>query len=411
MPPILNMPQQLLELGRTYLSNGRNIEGLRILRRLVRLPNVSPRISAEANYLIAQDSLRRSAYSEAKEALQEALERDPKNARCHYLFAQSHEAEQAEQDSVDKSLEHYATACALAPDDGRMASAFALRVSRVQDRQRGLVMLRECYQRHGDDPAVVEDFIEGLIEAGEYDRAELVVTQSLFRNDGDDRFRDIRRRLNNRLREERLFGGYRPADQDSQDILRFENFSSSPTQQSKSDKPAKPRGQKPPRKTPEVQEEPVTNKAEAVKVPVYGPQMNLAAVLKQSGTVFVSQLYDQLGLMGRSRADVQRKEIQTVLLQRSFLKSMIKRFSPSTRKLLRSVVQSGGFVPANILFQTTGPDAPPPDYCQPLLQSGLLYMGKDQGRPRSASSEMVAVVPTDLLEKLADVLGVDLDEE
>lgn len=410
MAPILNMPQQLLELGRTLVSNHQFAEGLRILRRLLRLPELSPNIAAEANYLIAQVSLQRADYSEAKEALKEAIERDPKNARCHYLFARSHEYDY-EDGCEQESLEHYATACALAPDDGRMASAFALKVTRVQDQERGLGLLTDCYRTHGDDPAVVEDFVNGLMDAGRFDQAELVVTQAVYRNDGDDRFRNIRRRFNNRLREEKLFGSYQSSDGDPQDILKFENFESAPA--NVSDRPPKPRGPKPPakKKRADVQAPEQSEPNSPAKLPTYGPQMEISAVLKQSGTAFVAQLYEQLGLMGKTRADLRRKEIQTVLLQRSFLKSMIKRFSPPTRKLLRTIVQSGGYLPANVLFQNTGPDAPPPETSQPLLQCGLLYLGREQSRGRGAKPGMVAVVPVDLLERLAEVLGIDLNAD
>lgn len=402
MPSILKMPQHLLDLGRTYIDNRQTAEGLKILRRLLNLPQVPPTIAAEANYLIAQVNLQHCAYTEAKLALKEALQQDPNNARCHYLFAQSKEELGAE----EEALEHYRTAYALAPHDGRMASAFALKVTKVQDREGGLKLLQSCYQTHGDDPAVVEDFVEGLIAAGRHDEAELVVIQAGYRNEGDERFRDLRRRFNNRLRHERLYGEPRQADE-PRDILRFENFgldspAPKPPQQ-------KPRGQKRPAMVDEVAETVETTDS-STKVPSFGPGMSLNAVLKQSGTEFVSRLYEQLGLMGKTRVDLKRREIQTVLTQRSFLASLIKRMQPSSKKLLKTVVQAGGYVPASVLFQNTGPDAPPPEYTQPLLQSGLLYIGKEQGKRGRKEATMMAVIPTDLLERLADILGVELDE-
>ncbi len=66
-------------------------EGLRLLRRLVHMPTATPAMCAEANYLIAQVSMNRSEYSEAKEALREALQKDPQHAQCHFLFAQSND--------------------------------------------------------------------------------------------------------------------------------------------------------------------------------------------------------------------------------------------------------------------------------------------------------------------------------
>jgi hypothetical protein len=61
----------------------------------------------------------------------------------------------------------------------------------------------------------------------------------------------------------------------------------------------------------------------------------------------------------------------------------------------------GGYVPAAALFQTEGPDAPPPDYAQPLLSAGLVFFGRPvRGRV------MMAAVPVDLLGKLMKILRI-----
>jgi len=59
-------------------------------------------------------------------------------------------------------------------------------------------------------------------------------------------------------------------------------------------------------------------------------------------------------------------------------------------------------MPASVLFQNTGPDAPPPDYVQPLVEQGMLFFGRE----KSSSTKLVAMVPADVLMPLAKALRV-----
>jgi hypothetical protein len=72
--------------------------------------------------------------------------------------------------------------------------------------------------------------------------------------------------------------------------------------------------------------------------------------------------------------------------------------------LLATLVQLGGYVPATTVFQTTGSDAPPPDYAQSLISLGLVVFGQSTRGRRS----MVLAVPVDLLGRLARVLKVTI---
>ena len=84
------------------------------------------------------------------------------------------------------------------------------------------------------------------------------------------------------------------------------------------------------------------------------PELTLAEILKKSGTAATSRIYENLGLLGKSRAKDKRAEIAVVLLQRSFLNSLVRDLPAESRKLLRTVVRVGGYVPATTLFQNTG---------------------------------------------------------
>jgi hypothetical protein len=69
-------------------------------------------------------------------------------------------------------------------------------------------------------------------------------------------------------------------------------------------------------------------------------------------------------------------------------------------------VKAGGYMPASVLFQNTGPDAPPPDYVQPLLASGVCFFGREKPRRADAEAKLVALVPADLRLPLAKALRI-----
>ena len=140
------------------------------------------------------------------------------------------------------------------------------------------------------------------------------------------------------------------------------------------------------------------------------PESSLKEILKAGGRAYTERVYHELGLMGKSRSDHQRAAVCTVLMEKAFLASLVRRLPASSRKLLRTVVAAGGFVPMTVLFQNTGPDAPPPDYAQPLVACGLVYFGLDGSSRRKANPPSVAVVPVDLLHKLASLMRIHFDD-
>lgn len=280
----------------------------------------------------------------------------------------------------------------------------------MQRRQRakGLRLLQQTYVEQGTDPVVVENFVEGLLEADRLDDAELVLKQSVYRNRDDSRFQALRRRMGIRLYAERSRRPGKPSRRvRSNTLLPFRN--------SDFGQPAKPRG---PRKPPLKPGKSVESGARSVNAPsppwspseaIFEPQMAISDILKALGSAYTHQLYDNLGLIGKGTPAAQRTEIRAVLAERSFLSSLVKGLPTDSRKLLRTVVRAGGYVPASVLFQNTGLDAPPPDHAQPLLKSGLIYFGKSAANRRTKAA-LVAAIPSDLLTALASVLRVKLTD-
>ena len=130
--------------------------------------------------------------------------------------------------------------------------------------------------------------------------------------------------------------------------------------------------------------------------------MTIADVLKRMGKGAALAVGESLGLFGKDAPKEVRKEISAAFADQPFIRRIVQSLPTETRRLLRTVVRAGGFMPASVLFQNTGPDAPPPDYVQPLVEKGMLFFGRE----KASSPKLVAMVPADALLPLAKALRV-----
>lgn len=401
MVATLNMSRQLLELGRDHLADRRTTEGLRVLRRLLDLPDVPPAVAAEANFLMAQVYFERTSFNQAEERLNEALAQTPEHADSHYLLGRVMELEG--DGSQRRALAHFAHARKFAPADARKQSAYGLQLARTKNAGKGLKLLERAYAQQDADPAVVEDFVEGLIATNRMRDAELVLTQACYRHPGEHRLRELRRRFHLRA----LAGEVerRPtAGDDEPCILPFRTFAA----------PGRIRVRT-------RRHQPVAAPAATTARPAAGAQAAaptsagggsgalLVDLLRRIEADSLRQLYAAMGLGGKDAPADQRAEIVKRLLDRSFLRGIVKRLPTASRRLLRTLIQAGGSVPAAVLFQTSGPEAPPTDYVQPLLTQGLVFFHRQPRAAAQPDRPMMATIPVDLLERLAAILKIDLD--
>lgn len=419
MPAILNMSESLLAQGRELYHAYRYEKALFLLRGLLRLPDLKPAVAAEANFLVAQIHFRQNQLDRARTNLDEALALNPEHAESHYLLAQVIESEQATETA--DSMHHFEKAYRLAPKDARKRSAYALRLAKHGDAGVGLGMLHETYAEESSDPKVVADFVEGLAHAARYDDAELVVRQASYRHGEDKRFGEIRSRYEHRRRNDRLFG--RNTNESEPTLLPFRNLAQpmastdEPPRQEKprsSRKPSVPESKPPRAVSPSSPAKPAnlfgSKETDAYAEPLptiaIGGDLTLAEVLKEFGSKYTARIYECLGLLGKTAPRAQIAQITAALMQPAFMASLIRRLPRASRRALKSVVEAGGYLPMNVLFQNAGKWAPPADYIQPLIHHGILYLGHDP----KATERMVAVVPVDLLHRIAGILRVRLDE-
>lgn len=439
MTAIVPMDRALLELASHSLRFFQYDKAVRILSRLIGRPELPPAIAAEANRLLAEAHFRRAEYEQARDRLEESLDRDPENAESHFLLAQTIEHE--EEDEAQDALVHYEWAAALAPADARKRSAYGRRLA-VEDADRGLAVLEETYQQHATDPVVVRDFVLALLESGRHDDAELLLAQAAYRHGDDRRIRGLRRLIQLRRWEDCAErAGHDREGRRPRPVPRGPGHDASRRHPRESERRAGTGSDSPRMRSSSRQRQhageagpvllpfrnfagerpgderekkrssrPRKNDAPAAKesdgLPLYDREMRLLEVLKLAGAGQVAVIYESLGLMGKVRTDHRRREISQALMQAPFVNAVVRELPAASRRVLRTLVRAGGFVPLGVLFQNTGPEAPPPDYVQPLIRNGLVYLGRDKKSKSKAGPPPVAMVPADLHLILAAVLRV-----
>lgn len=405
MAAVLNMSDSLLALGREQFRRFHYDKALFYLRGVLHAADVPANTAAEANLTMARIEFARNQLALARVRLERAIELAPTNAECHFLLGEVLEAEN--RGTSAESLAHYQTAAELAPKDGKKRSAYALRVSRTSDPAAGLGALRRTYQDHGSDPEVVGNYMEGLIEAQRFADAELLVAQASYRNEQDGRFRQLRNRVRFRIRDKELRGQERSGEANPT-FLPFRDFSTE-TGASASLDPPRPDNATTPRKSRRGQPRKRMKRGEASfttrPTMKLAPNVTLAQALRQYGPRALGRIHDALGLTGKPRAADRAAQIRASLRDPDHLVAVLRRLPTASRRLLRSMVASGGCLPLSVLKQSAGPEAPPPDYFQPLLDNALLFLGTE-AEPSGPAPAAIAVVPADLAERIAKILRI-----
>lgn len=398
MSGTLRFESRLIDLAREYFDAGRLSACREVLSRVLSFASLPPDEAAQANYLLAQVHFETSDIENATQSLRESVRANPNNADYRFRLAQALE----ESEESQEALGHYAAAVRLDPGDGRKVTGYARVLARVKNADQGLRLLGCAYRSHGAEPAVVEEVVEGLLENDRLDDAELVVRQASYRYGQDHGFRRLRDRFRTRSLESRLYR--KPINCDgASEILPFRN----PSNLSLS----KPGGARRPKRDENFVAAPASKESSthpAARGPIAVDEgMTLPEILRRSGSSCVAGIYDNLGLMGKTDPSQRSRDVVGALSDNDNLASIVRGLPLASRRLLKSVVQLGGYVPAAAVFQTAGPDAPPPDFAQPLLAAGLVYFGRSTKR-RANKNPLMLVVPIDLLGRLARVLRVKI---
>jgi Flp pilus assembly protein TadD len=390
MEAIIPLTQGLFNLGADLLKRRRYSEGVRILRRLLETPDLSPTLAADANQLLANVHYEHHDFAQMRRAAERALQNNPENADAHFLLAEAAAKDELCPEPTI-ALEHYGKAAELAPDDVEKQSAYALHLVRSKKSAVGVAVMEKAYARHDGDPRVVSDFAQALIEADRPDDAELLVVQACDRHNEDRRFSRLRQTVRQRIWHRRIEGGDHRNDE-PRSTIPFRSFGGSDSPRPRSNR----------RATFSMTSPNLKPKSPPPGPPVLTSSMSIGDVLKRMGKGAALAVGESLGLFGKEAPKDVRKEISAAFADQPFVRRIVQSLPTETRRLLRTVVRAGGFMPASVLFQNTGPDAPPPDYAQPLVEKGMLFFGRE----KASSPKLVAMVPSDVLLPLAKALRV-----
>jgi hypothetical protein len=356
---------------------------------MVHHPKLEPTLAAEANFLLAQVRFALADLAGAEASARRAVAIESDNPNYRVFLAQS-----LEEQGSDEADTHFSQAARLSPDDPHVVLSFARNVAERKDKEQGVRLMESAYASAPDDPEIVESVVEGLLQNDRLDEAELVVTQALYRHGADRRFRRIRDRFRAR-RCELLLAGKAKGSDGAMEVVPYRN----PILSSR-----KPGGAKKPDRSkapPPVAPAPAPVRMAPTSI---DEGMSLLEILRRSGSAMSASIYQSLGLLGKDEFEMQAREIAAYLADADSLERVVRELSAPSRKLLSTLVQLGGYVPATTVFQTTGPDAPPPDYAQSLLALGLVAFGQSTRGRRP----MVLAVPVDLLGRLARILKVTI---
>jgi len=388
---IVSFQRQLMDQAKAQIERGRYSEAALLLDRVIHHPRLEPEMGAEANFLLSQIHFACADVSEAEKSARLAVSASEENPDYHFILARALE----EDGDDDEALNHYAVAARLAPEDSHKVLQYARVVARQKSPSRGVRLMQSVYARQCDDPAVVASVVEGLMANEQMEEAELVVRQVMYRHGDDVRFRRIRDRFRS-LRCEMLLGRKPIGSDGSSEVIPYRNPQVLAM--------GKPGGARRPNR-----DESTPPPKPPVKRPVsFDPiaideGMTTLEVLRRSGAGVIASIYDSLGLLGKVESDSQAREIAAFLADADSLARVVKELPAASRKLLKTLVQLGGYVPATAVFQTTGPDAPPPDFAQPLFASGLASFGRTT---RTRRQPMVVSIPVDLLGRLSRILKI-----
>ena len=101
----LDLAQQALALGRHYLRQGRDLEALDILGKLVRLGQLEPAVAEQTQIHLAEIHLRRRDFAQARRHINVALAYQPAKAEYHHMMAMA--VEDDPEADPRRAMQHY----------------------------------------------------------------------------------------------------------------------------------------------------------------------------------------------------------------------------------------------------------------------------------------------------------------
>jgi tetratricopeptide (TPR) repeat protein len=186
---MLNLVDRLSAMGRNYRQVGRSQEALHIFSQLAQFRNLPAAVAEETQANLAEITLERKDYRQARRHLAAALCYQPENIAYHNMMASALDNDDDGDDQ--RAARHYRKSLQLDPHQPEQWSEYGLLLLRLGRTETGLKALRKAAAQAPADPEVLRKLITGLLQAEGPEEARQVLRAARFRNAGDRRFQDL----------------------------------------------------------------------------------------------------------------------------------------------------------------------------------------------------------------------------
>lgn len=189
MNTTLNLVDHLLAMGRKYQELGRHRDAVCLFTRLCGFRELPAEAAEEAQVRLAELSLKRRRYVQARRHLTAALRHQPDNARYNFLMATAWRANDL--GNLERAAEHYRRSLELQPEQVKCRVEYGLLLIRLGRTEEGVACLHQACEKAPDNADVVGKLVKGLRLAGRGDEARSALRAALFRNARSPRFRKL----------------------------------------------------------------------------------------------------------------------------------------------------------------------------------------------------------------------------
>jgi tetratricopeptide (TPR) repeat protein len=377
MASTINMAQALLEQGRALWEQDRYDEATQVLSRLLRLRRIPRGIAERAQFYLGDMHLAQGHYPKARRHLAAAIATGTDCGETHFLMARALDWD--DEGDPHSAYDHYRRATDLDPGQPLYSSSYALmRIRQRKNRSAAaLTRLRDAFGADPDDPDIVYNYVCGLMDLGRSTEAELALRRARKTWPGHPMFEELWYDLLTARGMLRCApGGALPAP---------------PPPRPAADQPVLL---------------PFPGLAKRAPAPAaLRPNARLRTALETLGARDVARLGRILGIPATGSTAEQRDRIRRALLNPNTLRTLVQRLSVDSRRLIRSLQESGGM--ARKRLRGDGPAAHRPhfaaaptlDSLDELRRTGLVF-------PTHAASERERfMIPSDLRKLLGEAMA------
>jgi tetratricopeptide (TPR) repeat protein len=175
----LSLAEHVLSRGRLMVQVGRPVDARRLFGRLIRQPELAPRVRAEALRLVAGIELGLGRYRRARRLLAAAIRLRRHADDLYVEYARAVEADPDGNPAL--AVKALRRAVAIDPFEPRSWAALGSAAVRAGDRTAARKAFRRAARFRPEDADTLGEIVDGCIALGRADDARAVLTAARFR--------------------------------------------------------------------------------------------------------------------------------------------------------------------------------------------------------------------------------------